>query len=240
VAFSGGLDSTVLLYAGHKMLGDEVVALLGVGANFPISEQREAEEFCLKNKIRLIKIPFDFAGVPEFVKNGPERCYYCKRALFFLFRKVADELGAELVDGTNLSDEGDYRPGRRAAAELGVKSPFVEVGMGKDEIRTLAKQWGLEVWQRPSMACLASRIPWGREITADLLRKVDRAETGIRELGYVQVRLRVLSEDELRVELEPFDMVDAAKITDVVKSVFTAVKSIGFAEYRTGSLSYKR
>lgn len=234
VAFSGGLDSTVLLYGAHKILGDDVVALLGVGVNFPESEQREAEEFCVKNNIPLIKIPFDFTAVPEFVENGAERCYYCKRALFSLFKQAAEELGAELVDGTNLSDEGDYRPGRRAAEKIGVKSPFLQAGMGKAEIRALAKQWGLAVWQKPSMACLASRIAYGKEITADLLQKIDGAETEIRELGYAQVRVRVLSEMELRVELEPFDLVDEKKITGIVNGVFGAQKRINFARYKTG------
>lgn len=237
VAFSGGLDSTVLLYGAHKILGDDVVAMLGVGANFPGSEQREAEEFCVKNNIPLIKIPFDFTAVPEFVENGAERCYYCKRALFSLFKKTAEKMGAELVDGTNLSDEGDYRPGRRAAEEIGVKSPFLQAGMGKAEIRALAKQWGLGVWQKPSMACLASRIAYGKEINADLLQKIDGAETEIRELGYAQVRLRVLSEVELRVELEPFDSVDEEKITGIVNGIFGAQKKINFARYKTGCLN---
>lgn len=234
VAFSGGLDSTVLLYLAHKILGDDAVALLGVGSNFPRSEQLEAEEFCRNNHISLIKIPFDCTAVPEFVRNTGERCYYCKRALFTLFKAVAEQLGAQLVDGTNLTDNDDYRPGRRAAEELVVESPFLKARMGKKEIRDLARQLGLAVWQKPSMACLASRIPYGSEITASLLKKIDGAETEIRRLGYVQVRIRVLSDTELRVELEPFEEKDGEKITDIVMEYFSTVKNVNFARYKTG------
>ncbi len=237
MAFSGGLDSTVLLYLGHKLLGDGVVALLGVGPNFPRSEQVEAEEFCYQNNIRLIKIPFDFTVVPEFVRNTRERCYYCKRALFTLFKAEAERWGARLVDGTNVSDDSDYRPGRRAAAELGVESPFLKAGMGKGEIRDLAMRLGLAVWQKPGMACLASRIPCGSKITASLLTKIDGAEMEIRGLGYRQVRLRVLSEAEFRVELEPFGKEDREKITNIVIKYFPSAKNVNFASYVAGYFS---
>lgn len=237
VAFSGGLDSTVLLYLGHKRLGDNVVALLGVGPNFPRSEQIEAEEFCRQKNIRLIKIPFDFTAVPEFVRNIRERCYYCKRALFTLFKAEAEKLGTRLVDGTNMSDDSDYRPGRKAAEELGVESPFVKAGMGKKEIYDLARHLGLAVWQKPSMACLASRIPCGSKITASLLTNIDGTEMEIRELGYRQVRLRVLSEVEFRVELEPFGEENKKKITDIVMKYFPSARNVNFARYRRGYFS---
>lgn len=238
VAFSGGLDSTTLLATARRVLEEKAVALLAVAPNFPGSEQQEAEAFCREQGIRLIKLPFDVFAIPEFVANGRDRCYYCKRALFSMLQNKAQELGLVLVDGTNRDDDGDYRPGRRAAVELGVKSPFYEAGLGKAAIRDLAKELGLLCWDKPSMACLASRVPVGRKLTVALLQQIDRAETILRNLGLRQVRVRSLSEGRLLVET---DVALSSFLQDEVKILlereFGVVKELRFAQYCRGSMN---
>lgn len=238
VAFSGGLDSTTLLAAAHRVLGDGAVALLAVAPNFPQSEQLEAEEFCKSQGIRLIKLPFEVFAVPEFVANGPRRCYYCKKTLFTMLMTKAKELYAVLVDGTNKDDESDYRPGREAALELGIKSPFYELGMGKADIRELAKELGLSCWDKPSMACLASRIPMGTELNEELLLKIDRVETAVGALGVDQLRLRVLGENNFVVETETVLATDLQKtIKALLNKEFGNVKELQFAQYQRGSMN---
>jgi len=191
VAFSGGIDSMTLLTVSHRVLKNDVIALLAVGTNFPIREQKEAEKFCLQESIRLYKLPFHPFSIREFSQNGEDRCYYCKKALWQTFNSVAKQEQAVLVDGTNIDDEDDKRPGWRATLEAGVKSPLLEAEMGKKEIRLLAKELGLKQWQKPSMACLASRVRYGDRLDETLLNKIDMGENFLRTKGFKNLRLRV-------------------------------------------------
>lgn len=238
VAFSGGLDSTTLLAAAHRVLGDGAVALLAVAPNFPQREQLEAEEFCKAQGIRLIKLPFDVFAIPEFVANGPRRCYYCKKALFTILQTTAKKMGAVLLDGTNKDDDGDYRPGREAALELGIKSPFHELGMGKADIRALAKELELACWHKSSMACLASRIPMGIKLNEELLLKIDRVETAVGALGVDQLRLRAVGENNFVVETETV-LTDSLRnrIEYLISKEFGTVRGLQFTKYRRGSMN---
>ncbi|MCQ2362427.1 MAG: ATP-dependent sacrificial sulfur transferase LarE [Acidaminococcaceae bacterium] len=241
VAYSGGLDSTTLLALGKKVLGKNVVALMGVAPIFSVQEQMEGEQFCLEHGIELIKVPFEPMQISEFVANGENRCYYCKKSLFLSLQKVADERESVLVDGTNLDDDGDFRPGRKAAEELGVESPFYAAGMGKDAIRKSAKELNLDVWDKPSMACLASRIAKGMQIDIEILKKIDKAECQIRELGYRQIRCRVMGDDSFIVENESgeFSTENKEKISNILLTNFSSIKQVEYAKYITGAMNLR-
>lgn len=241
VAYSGGLDSTTLLTLGQKVLEKNVVALMGVAPIFSVQEQVEGERFCLEHGIEIVKVFFEPMQIPEFVANGENRCYYCKKALFSLLQEKAKDLGAILVDGTNLDDDGDFRPGRKAAEELGVASPFYAAGMGKDDIRKLARDLQLSLWDKPSMACLASRIPKGTEIKADVLQRIDKAEEAIRNLGYKQIRCRVMGNAKFIIENESgeFSTENKEKIRDILIANFLSVKQTEYAKYTTGAMNLR-
>lgn len=241
VAYSGGLDSTTLLALAQKVLGKNVVALMGVAPIFSVREQAEGEQFCIEHGIELMKMSFEPMQISEFVANGEKRCYYCKKALFSLLQQKAKELGAILVDGTNIDDDGDFRPGRKAAEELGVASPFYAAGMGKDAIRKLAKELNLEVWDKPSMACLASRIPRGTEIKAEVLQLLDRAEEQIRDLGYKQIRCRVMGDGTFVIENESgeFSSENREKIRNILLANFSSVRQVKYAKYTTGAMNLR-
>ena len=241
VAFSGGLDSTTLLAMGQKVLGKNVVALMGVAPIFSVQEQVEGEQFCLDCGIELIKVPFAPMQISGFVANGEKRCYYCKKALFLSLQKVAEAQNAVLVDGTNLDDDGDFRPGRKAAEELGVASPFYIAGMGKDAIRKLAKELNLDIWDKSSMACLASRIAKGKQIDVEILKKIDKAEGQIRGLGYRQIRCRVLQNGKFIIENEDgcFSESNKEKIVNILKNNFSDVQQIEYAQYVTGAMNFR-
>ena len=192
VAFSGGVDSTYLLAAAAGALGaDHVTALTAVSPVFPVREKAEAGDFCKEHGIRQIFVMFDPFTLPEFADNPPDRCYLCKKALFTKLAAEAERLGAKvLMEGTNKDDEGDYRPGLRAIAELGVASPLRKAGLTKAEIYALSKERGLPTAKKPSFACLATRIPYGEKITAKKLRSIEGAERILAEKGFYQFRVR--------------------------------------------------
>jgi uncharacterized protein len=186
------VDSAFLLDAAVEALGAEhVVAATVRGINFPEWEGREAGEFAARLGVRHIVIPWDAMALPEFVENSPMRCYHCKKAVFGAALAAVRALGIEtLADGTNVDDAGDYRPGREAAREMGVVSPLRESGLGKDDIRALLKKRGIALWEKPSFACLASRVPYGEPITAEALTRIERAEEFLLGLGFRIVRVR--------------------------------------------------
>lgn len=244
VAFSGGVDSTLLLYAAKEALGDDVVAVSAVSEAFPESEMQEAKDYCAQLGVKQIVCrTSDLLEIDGFSKNPPERCYLCKKEIFTRLQKAAKEQGmAYVAEGSNLDDNRDYRPGHRAIRELGVKSPLRDCGLSKAEIRELSAWKGLPTWNKPSFACLASRFVYGEEITAAKLKMVERAEVLLRELGFAQVRVRIHG-TIARIETLPEDIdrfLDVRVRTKVEKELkgygFSYV-SLDLTGYRSGSMN---
>ena len=192
VAFSGGVDSTLLLRAAKDALGDRVAAVTVRSCFVPARELRAAEDYCASAGARLILLDADTLAIPGVADNPPERCYLCKRAIFTRITETARELGLSWVaEGSNQDDLGDYRPGMRAIRELGVRSPLLEAGLTKAEIRAISKELGLPTWDKPAMACLATRFVTGSAIEPVALARVEEAEAWLAERGYRQLRVRV-------------------------------------------------
>lgn len=192
VAYSGGVDSTFLAAVAHDVLGENMVAVTSAGRVVPARDIERTRAFCAEQGIEQLVVPFDELAVPGFAENEPDRCYVCKKALFTQMADAAAARGIVwLVDGSNKDDEGDYRPGLRALAELGIGSPLREVGMTKADIRLLSRERGLPTWDMPSAACLASRFAYGEVIDAAKLRRVELAEDYLHDLGLAQLRVRV-------------------------------------------------
>ena len=241
VAFSSGVDSTFLLRVAHEELGARVVAVTVRSRTFPKRELDEAVAFCRAEGVRHEIIDSDELSVPGFAGNPPDRCYHCKKAIFGRIIELAQANGlAAVLEGSNVDDDGDYRPGRRAIKELGVRSPLHDAGLTKAEIRELSKKMCLPTADKPSFACLASRFPYGEEITEERLQRVERAEQYLKDLGFGQVRVR--SHGELaRIELCSADI---PKAVDQREKIHAALKELGFAYvaldllgYRTGSMN---
>ena len=192
VAFSSGVDSTFLLKTAHDVLGDRAIAVTARSCSFPARELNEAKDFCRAEGIEHIVVESEELSIEGFRQNPKNRCYLCKRELFTRFRDIARELGFSCVaEGSNMDDNGDYRPGLIAVAELGIKSPLREAKLTKEDIRALSRELGLTTWGKPSFACLASRFVYGETITEEKLSMVDRAEQRLLDLGFRQVRVRI-------------------------------------------------
>ena len=227
VAFSAGVDSTFLLAAARKALGENVIAITGRFDTSPTREKDESSAYCESIGIKHVILDLDQMSIPGFKENTPDRCYICKKALFSEFRNTALKMGIDtLAEGTNADDDNDYRPGMRAIAELGVKSPLKKCGFTKQEIRQLSKELGLPTWNKPSLACLATRFPYGQEITPEKLRTIDTAEQMLIDSGFFNVRVRAHRE-LARIEVDPaeFDKVINKKITD---NIVRYLKENGF------------
>lgn len=245
VGFSSGVDSTFLLFAAKEALGENVIAVTGESESFPKREYMEASEFCKKYGIRQIIVYPGELKIEEYVKNPPNRCYICKKTLFTKIIEVSKENDVYTVlEGSNLDDMGDYRPGLQAIKELGVKSPLRENGFTKAEIRELSDYFNLPTSDKPAYACLASRFPYGENITAEKLSMVDKAEQCLIDMGYKQVRVRIHG-DIARIELMPEDFESFMK-KEVREKVNMELKKIGFSYvsldlqgYRTGSMNEK-
>ncbi len=202
VAFSAGVDSTFLLSIAREALGGKVLAITGRSVSFPEREQTEAADYCRSLGIEQVIVTVDQMAIEGFKNNPPDRCYLCKKALFSAFLAAAREKGYEYVaEGSNIDDLGDYRPGLRAIKELGIKSPLRDAGLTKQEIRMLSREMGLPTWKKPSFACLATRIPYGDEITSEKLGMIEKAEQKLFDLGFQQVRVRVHGKIA-RIEIE--------------------------------------
>jgi uncharacterized protein len=191
VAYSGGVDSTFLLKVAHQVLGARCVALLATGPSLAERERASALEIARAMGVQLIVRESRELEDPRYAANSAERCYFCKSSLFAQCARTQKELGlAAVLDGTNAEDGGDFRPGLRAAREAGVLSPLADVGLTKQEIRAWSKHLGLPTWNKPQMACLASRVPYGTEVTAQRLKRIGAAEQGLWDLGLRQFRVR--------------------------------------------------
>ena len=243
VAFSGGVDSTFLAHAAHEELGERAVAATAWSPIHPEFELQEAKALAAEIGIHHVVVESDELSLEAFHLNPPERCYHCKKALFGKLGSLAAELGLrQVVDGANADDTSDFRPGRRATVELAVRSPLIEAGFTKDDIREASKALGLRTWSKPSYACLASRFPYGEAITPEKLERVDRAEAFLRDLGLSQLRVRHQG-TTARIEVPPQDIPRLVQPGTRQRTV-ARFKELGFVYvaldlqgYRTGSMN---
>lgn len=246
VAFSGGVDSTFVAAVAYDVLGANVLAVTGVSPSVPASEVEEAKALAAQIGIRHELIDTREMDDPDYVRNNPDRCFHCKDELYSRLAAIAAERGiAAVIDGCNLDDTGDYRPGRRAASDRGVRSPLVEAGLTKADIRELSRQRGLPTWDKPAMACLSSRIPYGTPVTLENLSRVGQAEQYLRSLGVRQLRVRhhvLPSGDPLaRIETDEAGLAvllqHRSETTQRLKELGYLYVTIDLAGYRTGSLN---
>ena len=238
VAFSGGVDSTFLLKVAQEVLGEKVLALTAASVFVPRRELAAAKKFCAENGIRQIIFEADVLKIAGVAENPANRCYLCKRELFKNFLRLAE--GKILVEGSNMDDTKDYRPGMKAISELQIKSPLIAAGLYKAEIRELSKEMNLPTADKPSMACLASRIPYGETLTAEKLSQVEEAENFLSSKGFNQLRVRIHGKIA-RIELLPADF---PKLLEMRDEISARLKDLGFEYvtldlqgYRTGSLN---
>lgn len=228
VAFSGGADSSFLLAVAYGTLKDCVIAATADSITFPLREREEAIEFARKIGVKHIIFKTDESAIPEFTANRSDRCYFCKKSLSTELIKIAMDRGIKKIAyAANMDDLKDYRPGIEAAKEMGIISPLVEAKLGKEEIRFLSKEMGLSTWDKPAMACLASRIPYGTAITVDKLKVVEDAENFLFKMGFKQLRVRHHGA-VARIETGETDFRRLFK-EDVRKSVVTKFREMGFA-----------
>lgn len=241
VAFSGGVDSTFVLKRAFQELGDRCVAVTAASETFPSREFDAAVALAEEMGVRLIQTEVSELDNANFVANNPDRCYHCKTGLYSHLRRIVAEQGYDcIVDGSNVDDLGDYRPGLEAKKEQGVRSPLQEAGLTKDDIRELSKRLGLSTWNKPSFACLSSRIPYGTRIEKHKIDQLDAAENFLLKLGLWQVRVR--HHDQIaRIEVMPHEM---AKVVEHSEAIHAEFARIGFkyvtldlAGYRTGSMN---
>jgi len=243
VAFSAGVDSAFLADAARRVLGDGALAVTGRSPSLPASELAEARRVAERIGIRLLEIDTRELADPRYAANAADRCFFCKEELFRRLVSIADREGIACVaDGTIPDDLSDERPGRAAARAYGVRSPLLEADLTKAEIRVLSKARGLPTWDKPAMACLASRIPRGQRVTAEKLRTVERAEAHLRELGFRQLRVRHHG-PLARIEVEAGEIARFFE-PGMMDAVSRAFQRIGFPKvsvdlkgYRTGSLN---
>jgi uncharacterized protein len=243
VAFSGGVDSTFLLYSAKAALGENVLAVTARSLSFPSRELNEARAFCKAHGIRHLVVDSEELDIDGFSKNPVNRCYLCKTELFTKINGLAKDSGVKAVlEGSNADDVGDFRPGLRAVAEQGILSPLKQAGLTKAEIRRLSKEAGLPTWNKQSFACLSSRFPYGESITPEALSMIDQAEQFLLDLGFTQVRVRYHNK-LARIETDDasFEKLMAAPVRAQIDAKF---REIGFVYvavdirgYRTGSMN---
>ena len=248
VAYSGGVDSTLVAAIAHDVLGDGALAVTGVSPSLAPSELREARDLARHIGIRHELIDTHEFDKPEYIANNPDRCYHCKDELYSRLTALARQRGfAHIVDGCNLDDTADHRPGRRAARQHGVRSPLIEAGLTKAEVRELSRQWrlpdgsrGLPTWDKPAMACLASRLPYGTPVTIEALERIEAAEEFLRSLGLRQLRVRHhdgvarIEADDAGLEIV---MANRTAVVERLKELGYLYVTLDLAGYRRGSLN---
>ena len=243
VAFSGGVDSTFLLKTAHEVLGENVLAVIASSETYPQKEREEALRLAQKFNIRYKVIETKELESSDFVNNPPQRCYFCKKELFSKLKDIAEAEGIPYVlDGSNYEDTADFRPGTKAAEELGIRSPLKEAHLRKSEIRQLSKRSSLPTWNKPSLACLSSRFPYYTKIDTKNLKQVAKAEEYLRKLGFTQVRVRHHGQiARIEIELPEFPKITEKKVKEAVIKNF---KKFGYiyitldlAGFRSGSMN---
>ena len=245
VAFSAGVDSTVVAKAAFLACGSNSVAVTAVSLSLAAGEREEAEQLAALIGIRHLVIQTQEFSDPEYLRNAPNRCYFCKTELYSRLVELAPSLGIKvLVNGANLDDKGDYRPGMQAAAQFQVRSPLIEAGMNKSDVRELARLWNLPVWDKPATPCLSSRIAYGVEVTPERVLRIDRAERFLKQLlGIGELRVRCETNDLARIEL-PLEMVHRMMDPSLRDQVRSHLREIGFRfvtvdldGFRSGSMN---
>lgn len=241
IAYSGGADSTLLLKMALDILKGNVLAVTARAPIFPSSELTAAEEMAHQLGARHLFVETGVLDDPRFSSNPPDRCYICKRGLFLRLKELTREHGLrEVIEGSNQDDLGKYRPGLRAAQEIGVRSPLAEVGLSKAEVRLISQEMGLPIWNKPAQACLVTRFPYGEHLTREKLKRVERAEAFLRSLGLGQLRVR--NHGALaRIEVPKGDMTRlvserSLEIVDKLKELDYTYVTLDLEGYRTGSM----
>lgn len=245
VAFSAGVDSTVVARAAREACGDQAVAVTAVSPSLASGERELAESLAQQIGIRHLVIETDEFDNPDYLKNPTNRCYFCKTELYNQLGRRLAELEVDCIaNGANLDDQGDHRPGMVAASEHNVRSPLLEVGINKQDVRQLAKYWDLPVWDKPAMPCLSSRIAYGVEVTTERVKRVDLAEHYLREeFGLVEFRVRHMADELARIEVS-LDLLPMILEPDNRQAITTKLQHLGFAfvtidlqGFRSGSLN---
>jgi uncharacterized protein len=244
VAFSGGVDSTVVAQAAQVALGTAAIAVTAVSESLASGELEEAQALARQIGIRHRIIRTEEFANPNYVRNAPDRCYFCKGELYGRLGTMLDELGVDVIaSGANTDDQGDHRPGMRAAAERGVRHPLQECGLSKADVRALAKAWGLPTWDKPATPCLSSRIAYGEEVTPERVRMIDQAEHWLRDQGLRMLRVRYHKGDLARIEV-PLDDLPTLAAPALRGALIAAFRSFGFKYitldlegFRSGSLN---
>jgi uncharacterized protein len=228
VAYSGGVDSAVVAKAAHEALGASAIAVTGVSASLATGELEAARRIAASIGIRHDTLNTDELSDAGYLANAPNRCWHCKTELYGQMRSLADKLGfTAIANGTNTDDLGDFRPGLQAASEHGVVSPLVDCGIDKQGVREIAREWNLEVWDKPASPCLSSRVVYGLEITPERLARIDAAEALLKELGFTSVRVRCHHDELARLEVSATEIARMADET-LRKQIATRLREFGF------------
>ena len=243
VAYSGGIDSAYLAWVSHQVLGSNLLAVIADSPSLARTQLNDAVAFAKEQGIPLEVVATSELDRPEYVRNDSQRCFFCKEELFTLMEGMRLARGFDAIAyGVNLNDQGDFRPGQKAAANHHVVAPLLDAGLSKDEIRTLARHAGLRIWDKPASACLSSRIEYGRPVTRDALAVVEKGEDAVRALGFQQFRVRhhgdivriEISREELARALDP---VMAAQFTGIFKSLGFKFVTLDLEGFRSGSMN---
>lgn len=244
IGYSGGVDSAMLAVAAHRVLGEHAIAVTADSESYATGELEAASELTHRFGIRHVVVRTSELDNPEYASNPSNRCYFCKQELFTHMQRLAGEMQVEhILYGQNADDVGDFRPGAQAARDYGARAPLMEAGLTKADIRELARRWEVPVWNRPAMACLSSRFPYGTAITAEGLRMVDQAEKHLRQCGYTQLRVRH-HVDLARIELPAADLDQLLQNPALRTQIAAAFAGFGYRQitadlrgFRSGSMN---